>query len=162
MTSDLLTATQLWDVCTDQEAVDLIRNVKDAQEASKMLVDHALSRFSTDNLSCMVVRFDANLIRDVVERRIDPIGVEGDTPSKDKGGVSEADKIIEGTKKQLNDADANGTLNVNLGLNAKLKADPAEVASTESPGPEVTVDDTLNPLNPKDAISTESESNPAK
>jgi protein phosphatase PTC1 len=127
-----------------------------------MLVDHALSRFSTDNLSCMVVRFDANLIRDVVERRIDPIGVEGDPSSKDKGGVSEADKIIEGTKKQLNDANADGTLNVNLGLNAKLKAGLAEVASAESPGPEVTVDDTLNPLNPKDAISTESESNPAK
>lgn len=160
MTSDLLIATQLWDVCTDQDAVDLIRNVKDAQEASKILVDHALSRFSTDNLSCMVVRFDANLIRDVVERRIDPIGVEGDPSSKHRGGVSEADKIIEGTKKQLNDADAEGTLDANLGLNAKIKEDLAEVASNESPGPEVTADDTLAISNAKDA--TKSENGPAK
>lgn len=51
-------AAQLWDVCSDQEAVDLIRQVQDPQEASKMLVDHALRRFSSDNLSCMIVRLD--------------------------------------------------------------------------------------------------------
>jgi protein phosphatase PTC1 len=45
-------------VCSDQEAVELIRNVHDPQEASKILVDYALSRFSSDNLSCMVVRLD--------------------------------------------------------------------------------------------------------
>ena len=33
---------QLWDVCEDQTAVDLIRGTKDAQEASKILLDHAL------------------------------------------------------------------------------------------------------------------------
>lgn len=93
-------------MCTDQEAVDLIRNVKDAQDASRILVDHALSRFSTDNLTCMVVRFDANIIRDVVERRTDPIGVEGGPSSQIKGGVSEADKIVEGAKKKLENADS--------------------------------------------------------
>jgi protein phosphatase PTC1 len=40
--------------------VDLIRNVRNPQKASKMLVDHALARFSSDNLSCMVVRLDAS------------------------------------------------------------------------------------------------------
>jgi protein phosphatase PTC1 len=45
-------------VCSDQEAVDLVRHVPDPQEASEMLVDYALSRFSSDNLSCMIVRFD--------------------------------------------------------------------------------------------------------
>lgn len=40
--------------------MDLIRNVQDAQEASKILVDHALARFSTDNLSCMVIRLNSN------------------------------------------------------------------------------------------------------
>ena len=34
---------QLWDVCEDQMAVDLIRDLKDAQEASKILLDHALT-----------------------------------------------------------------------------------------------------------------------
>ncbi|KAG0142726.1 hypothetical protein CROQUDRAFT_673364 [Cronartium quercuum f. sp. fusiforme G11] len=45
----------LWDVCEDQEAVNLIRQVKDPQEASRVLLDHALSQFSTDNLSVLVV-----------------------------------------------------------------------------------------------------------
>ncbi|KAF3930644.1 hypothetical protein ABW19_dt0206222 [Dactylella cylindrospora] len=54
----ILACDGLWDVCSDQEAVDLIRNIHDPQEASKALVDHALARFSTDNLSCMIVRLD--------------------------------------------------------------------------------------------------------
>ncbi|KAI5807102.1 putative phosphoprotein phosphatase 2C [Geopyxis carbonaria] len=54
----ILACDGLWDVCSDQEAVDLIRNVYDPQKASKMLVDYALSRFSSDNLSCMIVRLD--------------------------------------------------------------------------------------------------------
>jgi protein phosphatase PTC1 len=37
---------QLWDVCEDQDAVNLILNVKDPQEASRILLDHALSQFS--------------------------------------------------------------------------------------------------------------------
>ncbi|WWC97553.1 hypothetical protein V866_004437 [Kwoniella sp. B9012] len=47
----------LWDVCEDQEAVDLIRNITDPQDASKFLLDHAMSNYSTDNLSVMVIRF---------------------------------------------------------------------------------------------------------
>jgi serine/threonine protein phosphatase PrpC len=35
-----------------------VRNIKDPQEASKKLVEHALSAFSSDNLSCMIVRLD--------------------------------------------------------------------------------------------------------
>lgn len=45
-------------MCTDQDAVDLVRNIKDPKEASKRLVEHALSQFSSDNLSCMIVRLD--------------------------------------------------------------------------------------------------------
>ncbi|EIW72968.1 hypothetical protein TREMEDRAFT_37088 [Tremella mesenterica DSM 1558] len=47
----------LWDVCQDQEAVNLIRNVHDPQAASKILLDHAITNYSTDNLSVMVIRF---------------------------------------------------------------------------------------------------------
>ncbi|KAI5455003.1 mgpp2cl-1, protein phosphatase 2C-like protein 1 [Naganishia albida] len=47
----------LWDVTEDQEAVDLIRNKTDPQEASKILMDHAIQNYSTDNLSVMVIRF---------------------------------------------------------------------------------------------------------
>ncbi|KAK6350199.1 Protein phosphatase 2C 1 [Orbilia brochopaga] len=54
----ILACDGLWDVCSDQEAVDLVRTIQDPQDASKALVDHALARFSTDNLSCMIVRFE--------------------------------------------------------------------------------------------------------
>lgn len=117
-------------MCTDQEAVDLIRNVKDAQEGSRMLVDHALSRFSTDNLTCMVVRFDANLIRDVVERRSEPIGVEGDPLSQVKGGISEADKIVEGAKKRLENVESSP---VDAGSTTKL-AGESQGTKASSPG----------------------------
>lgn len=49
---------QLWDVCEDQEAVDMLcsGDVIDAQEASQKLLDAALERFSCDNLSIVVVK----------------------------------------------------------------------------------------------------------
>lgn len=95
-----------------------------------MLVDHALSRFSTDNLTCMVVRFDANLIRDVVERRSEPIGVEGDPLSQVKGGISEADKIVEGAKKRLENAESGA---VDAGSTTRL-ADESQGTKASSPG----------------------------
>lgn len=48
--------TQLWDVCEDQEAVDLVRFMQDAQAMAKKLLDHALAKFSTDNVTVVVVR----------------------------------------------------------------------------------------------------------
>lgn len=50
----------LWDVTDDQDAVDLIANLEDPQEAAQTLLQHALSNFSTDNTSVMVVRFNAD------------------------------------------------------------------------------------------------------
>lgn len=81
---------QLWDVCSDQEAVDLIRQVQDPQLASKMLVDHALARFSTDNLSVMIVRFDPQKLQQ--NTKID-IGVETEA-TKAKGAISEVEMIV--------------------------------------------------------------------
>src|ERR1051326_7681790 len=95
---------QLWDVCSDQEAVDLVRHIQDPQVASKTLVDHALARFSTDNLSCMIVRFDNKALK---QRRAEhQIGVDGDIASS-KGGISEADAIVAQTKKQLESGEVN-------------------------------------------------------
>ena len=48
---------KLWDITGDQGAIDLIRNIQDAQEASQTLVRHALSRQTYDNVTVMVVRF---------------------------------------------------------------------------------------------------------
>ncbi|KAJ5812723.1 hypothetical protein N7447_009746 [Penicillium robsamsonii] len=97
----ILACDGLWDVCTDQESVDLIRNVQDAQHASKILVDHALARFSTDNLSCMVIRLDSDRVKDVVNHNTELIGVDGDPLTKVARGVSEADKIVERAQKGI-------------------------------------------------------------
>ena len=143
----LIFLLQLWDVCTDQEAVDLIRSIPDPQLASKTLVEHALSRFSTDNLSCMVVRFDAKALRDAraastsastsadgahgqhnqahgqgnnhghahgaIENNSSSsssnlIGVEGDPPSRKKGGISEVDKILGEARRGLDSSNTGG------------------------------------------------------
>ena len=37
--------------------MDIIRSINDPQDASKKLLDHAITNYSTDNLSVMVVRF---------------------------------------------------------------------------------------------------------
>lgn len=46
----------VWDVCSDQSVVDLIRDVESTDEAAREIVRHALKRGSTDNVTCMVVR----------------------------------------------------------------------------------------------------------
>ncbi|KAI0874344.1 phosphatase 2C-like domain-containing protein [Hypoxylon argillaceum] len=94
----------LWDVCTDQEAVNLIRDKQDAVAASKLLVDHALARFSTDNLSCMIIRFDKAALLDQ-NNKDRPIGVEGDITGE-TGKVSEAEKIVSSTKQKIAEGDA--------------------------------------------------------
>lgn len=89
---------KLWDVCSDQEAVDLVRNVGEPVSAAKMLVDHALARFSTDNLSCMVVRFDKQQLLE--NQNNTSIGVEGDA-STSAGRLTEAEKIVTATKQKI-------------------------------------------------------------
>lgn len=78
-------------MCSDQEAVDLIRNINDPQEASKLLVDHALARFSTDNLSVMIVRFDPKKLQ---SNTATDIGIASDPATKSKGAVSEVEMIV--------------------------------------------------------------------
>ncbi|GAA5942393.1 PP2C family serine/threonine-protein phosphatase [Sporobolomyces koalae] len=45
----------LWDVCSDADAIEILKESRDAQDASQRLLDHALANFSTDNLSVLVV-----------------------------------------------------------------------------------------------------------
>ncbi|KAL1887697.1 mgpp2cl-1, protein phosphatase 2C-like protein 1 [Sporothrix stenoceras] len=90
----------LWDVCNDQDAVNLIRNVADPVAAAKMLVDHALANFSTDNLSCMVVRFDKEALVETHNSNDGLIGVEGDEAGS-SAKPSEADKIVNDIKQKI-------------------------------------------------------------
>lgn len=80
-----------------------MRNVNDPQAASKALVDHALARFSTDNLSCMLVRFDGKAAQHAVDNKNDQIGVDGDPIAK-SGGLSEAEHLVLESKKKIDES----------------------------------------------------------
>ncbi|KAI5303920.1 Protein phosphatase 2C 1, partial [Ascosphaera atra] len=67
----------LWDVCSDQEAVDAIRHLQNPQTAAETLVNHALSQFSSDNLTCMVIRFNKKKMRNIQEHHMIPVGMSG-------------------------------------------------------------------------------------
>lgn len=128
--------------------MELIRNVTDAQEASKILVDHALSRFSTDNLSCMVVRFDTNRVKDVINRVVDPIGVIGDPVGGDRG-ISEADKIVEGARQSM----ANAGIADTPESAEKVNEEILQKISDDEPGPELSIDEQPGdiPIDPQTA-----------
>lgn len=51
----ILACDGLWDVCSDQEAIDYIKDIMDPQDAAEALVDHALDLGSADNLSVICV-----------------------------------------------------------------------------------------------------------
>ncbi|WJX21700.1 protein-serine/threonine phosphatase [Trifolium repens] len=48
----------LWNVISNKEAVSLVQNITDAEVASKELIKEAYTRGSSDNITCVVVRFD--------------------------------------------------------------------------------------------------------
>ncbi|KAH6724342.1 phosphatase 2C-like domain-containing protein [Leptodontidium sp. MPI-SDFR-AT-0119] len=96
----ILACDGLWDVCSDQEAVDLVRNQQDPVAAAKQLVDHALARFSTDNLSCMIVRFNKSALLATTKEPSSAIGVEGD-PNSVSGKMSETEKIVSEAKRKV-------------------------------------------------------------
>ncbi|QSZ35055.1 hypothetical protein DSL72_007919 [Monilinia vaccinii-corymbosi] len=102
----ILACDGLWDVCSDQEAVDLIRHQHDPVAAAKQLVEYALARFSTDNLSCMIVRFNRPLLVATAKDSHAAIGVEGDG-NMGSGKLSEADKILSESKKKVNEGASN-------------------------------------------------------
>ncbi|KAJ2403672.1 phosphatase 2C [Coemansia sp. RSA 2526] len=52
----ILACDGLWDVCTDQKAVDLVCGEPEPGLASQMLLDYALTNDSTDNVTTMVFR----------------------------------------------------------------------------------------------------------
>ncbi|KAK5167749.1 mgpp2cl-1, protein phosphatase 2C-like protein 1 [Saxophila tyrrhenica] len=127
----ILACDGLWDVCSDQEAVDLVRTIEDPQTAAKALVDHALARFSTDNLSCMVVRFDSDKVQETAQNKTDPIGVEGD-PATKPGGLSEAEHIVLDAKKKLDESGIE-TLD-------RVPTEEIERQQEHEPGPELNAD----------------------
>lgn len=51
----ILACDGLWDIIEDQDACELIKNIKDPNEAAKCLVKYALEHGTTDNVTVMVV-----------------------------------------------------------------------------------------------------------
>ncbi|KAK6402932.1 mgpp2cl-1, protein phosphatase 2C-like protein 1, partial [Oleoguttula sp. CCFEE 5521] len=134
----ILACDGLWDVCSDQESVDLIRNTQDPQHASKQLVEHALARFSTDNLSCMVIRFDSQRVQQTVNHAVTPIGVEGDPPSK-SGGLSEGDAIVREQRKKMEDAGEAPVESIPAEVVQEVKQQEEQTIKTD-PGPELNLE----------------------
>lgn len=124
---------QLWDVCSDQEAVDLIRNDPSPQSASKTLVDHALARFSTDNLSCMIVRFDKPALLSSLSSPQNAVGVEGDANSTVKDGISESEAIVGAAKKSMPADSVEGTGEELSRLSTEMIVEEEK----QEPGPEL-------------------------
>ena len=125
--------SQLWDVCSDQDAVDLVRREQDPQAASKILVDHALSRFSTDNLSCMIVRFNSRGLQDAASKTQEHIGVDGDPPSNLKGGIRETEAIVGAAKKGMSNDQVAGE-GEDL---SRISTDMIQEEENAEPGPEL-------------------------
>ncbi|KAH7330763.1 hypothetical protein KP509_20G000600 [Ceratopteris richardii] len=53
----ILASDGLWKVMGNQEAVDIIRKVKNPETAAKKLTEGALARNSKDDISCIVIHF---------------------------------------------------------------------------------------------------------
>ncbi|KQJ85043.1 probable protein phosphatase 2C 45 isoform X1 [Brachypodium distachyon] len=53
----ILASDGLWDVVSNEEAVDMTRSIQDPEEAAKRLLQEAYKRESSDNITCVVVRF---------------------------------------------------------------------------------------------------------
>jgi protein phosphatase PTC1 len=119
-------------VCSDQEAVDLIRNNQSPQAASKALVDHALSRFSTDNLSVMIVRFDSKKLQSNTSSNI---GVEKED-SKVKG-PSEAETIINEARRKSGIEDEAAVQDESEAEELKSKVMKQIEEEDHEPGPEL-------------------------
>ncbi|XP_010519628.1 PREDICTED: probable protein phosphatase 2C 69 isoform X2 [Tarenaya hassleriana] len=53
----ILASDGLWDVVSNEEAVSMVKQIEDSEEAAKKLVTEAIQRGSADNITCVVVRF---------------------------------------------------------------------------------------------------------
>jgi len=84
----ILACDGVWDVISDQEAVDLVRPIPSAQESSELLMKKSLERGTTDNVSILVTKFQANPVDNPVEMPTNSNGDESATTS-DKSSQSD-------------------------------------------------------------------------
>lgn len=123
--------------------MDLIRHIQSPQAASKVLVDHALARFSTDNLSVMVIRFDSKVIQSNTNSAI---GVESDPASKGKGAVSEVQALLNEARRRSGIATETAVTSDGEATE-ELSKDVIQETENEDqePGPELTPEGMVEP-----------------
>ncbi len=54
----------------------------------------------------MVIRLDSTRLKDVINNKTEAIGVEGDPATNVAHGMSEAEKIVEGARKSMANAES--------------------------------------------------------
>ncbi|KAF6167183.1 hypothetical protein GIB67_029821 [Kingdonia uniflora] len=54
----IIASDGLWNVLSNKEAVAIVQSIEDAEAASRKLVHEAYARGSSDNITCVVVRFE--------------------------------------------------------------------------------------------------------
>ncbi|GKU90545.1 hypothetical protein SLEP1_g4530 [Rubroshorea leprosula] len=57
----IIASDGLWNVISNNDAVAIIQDITNAEDASRKLVYEAYARGSADNITCVVVRFDVSL-----------------------------------------------------------------------------------------------------
>ncbi|KAF5481324.1 hypothetical protein F2P56_001985 [Juglans regia] len=60
--SIILASDGIWKVMTNEDAVNCIKHIKDARSAAKHLIEEAVSRKSKDDISCIVVKFQGEVL----------------------------------------------------------------------------------------------------
>jgi serine/threonine protein phosphatase PrpC len=53
----IIASDGLWDVCQDQQAVDMVKSLNSSKEMAKTLVQYALKNGSQDNVSVIILKF---------------------------------------------------------------------------------------------------------
>jgi protein phosphatase PTC1 len=53
----IIASDGLWDVCQDQEAVDMVKGFSSSKDMAKTLVQFALKNNTQDNVSVLVLKF---------------------------------------------------------------------------------------------------------
>ena len=84
----------------------------------------------------MIVRFDGKAVSQNIERKASPIGVEGDTPTTKKGGISEADNLVREARKSMGDAGVMAG-EMDEGERVKVSQEVIREEEEKEPGPEV-------------------------
>lgn len=98
----------LWDVCSDQQAVDVVEGVGEAQAAAQRLVDFAMERGTMDNVTVMVVMLDGGVFGEALtlESGAGEDEPGDDTQTADVADVAEGDVTATENPGESEDAEA--------------------------------------------------------